>query len=305
MKIIRYLNKPEYIFRPRQIIRNIYWKFKKYNVAAVEVVLPWGMKIKICPSEAIGRSIWTMGLYDLSVTEVLWRLIDPGDVAIDVGANIGYMTSIMIKRVGRTGKVWCFEPHPQLYQELVENIKLWKGLFEETQIQTQMLALSDYSGEAVLEIPKDFDKNKGTASILSSNELSKHKLAIKRYTVPLIKLDEIYTGAEEIGILKIDVEGHELNVLQGANKLISESRIRDIIFEDHNGYPSSASQFLKNSGYMLFQILKGFWKPLLKPPDQKHFHPWEPPNYLATKSPLRATERLKKSGWQSLHVYKE
>jgi hypothetical protein len=117
-------------------------------------VLPWGIKIRIFSGEAIGHAIWTTGLYDLSVTEMLWRLIDPGDIAIDVGANIGYMSSVMMQRVGPAGKVLSFEPHPELYQRLADNVKLWKEFFPKTHIQVEELALSDYSGGGFLIFPE-------------------------------------------------------------------------------------------------------------------------------------------------------
>lgn len=50
----------------------------------------------------------------------------------------------------------------------------------------------------------------------------------------------------------------------------------------------------------IFQIWKGFWKPKLESPIKNLAHPWEPPNYLATLNPQRATERIKDWGWKSL-----
>jgi hypothetical protein len=58
------------------------------------------LPIKINPHEAIGCDIACHGLYEFGVTETLWRLTEPGELAIDAGANIGYTASIL----GRTSR---------------------------------------------------------------------------------------------------------------------------------------------------------------------------------------------------------
>jgi len=306
MQLINYLNRPEYIFRPLQIYRRLLRSRHPDNKLFKNVLLPWGvnLKISLAPGEVVGHSVWAMGIYDLIVTEVLWRLIDPGETAIDVGVNIGYMATIMAKRVGKRGQVWCFEPNPEVYEELSENIKNWQATLGWNQIYAQKLALSNYSGKAVLSVPK---RNREEASLISPKDVMSTQANdddFKTYTVSLEKLDNVLKTRNKIGLIKIDVEGHELEVLQGAIRLISAQQIRDIIFEDHNGYPSSVSQFLEDNGYTIFRIWKGFWKPLLEPPTKKLIHPWEPPSYLATKDSSRARERLKKRGWNSLQSQK-
>ena len=66
------------------------------------------------PKETIGRAILRLGVYDLCVSESICRLLDPGESAIDVGANLGYMTSLMAAKAGKCGSVESFEPHPDL-----------------------------------------------------------------------------------------------------------------------------------------------------------------------------------------------
>lgn len=306
MHLTNYLNRPEYIFRPGQIYRRILRSPHQDTNKFENVLLPWGVTIKICPSpsEVVGRSLWAMGIYDLIVTEVLWRLIDRGETAVDVGVNIGYMTTIMAKRVGETGKVWCFEPNPEVYEELSENIRTWQETLGWNQIYAKKIALSNQTGVGVLSVPK---RNREEASLIPHTDvraIQGNESNSKTYTVSLARLDEILKNSELIGVLKIDVEGHELEVLQGATELITKQQIRDIIFEDHSGYPSPVSQFLEEHGYTVFRIWKGFWRPVLEPPTKKRVHQWEPPSYLATKDISRTIERLKKRGWSSLQSTK-
>jgi len=299
MQLPNYLNRPEYIFRPLQIYRRLLQANNKETNKIENILLPWGVTIKVCPSsnEVVGRSLWLMGIYDLIVTEVLWRLIESGETAIDVGANLGYMTTIMAKKVGKTGKVWCFEPNPEVYKELSKNVASWHKTLDWNQINTQQIALSNQSGVGVLSVPTN---NREEAALISSQELQGQENLAESYTVTLARLDEILKNSGQISLMKIDVEGHELEVLQGATELISKQQIRNIIYEDHSGYPTPVSKFLEQHGYTIFRIWKGFWKPLLEPPTKKLVHQWEPPSYLATKEPSRATELLKKRGWSSL-----
>ena len=62
-------------------------------------------------------------MYETEVTESLWRLARVGDLAVDVGANIGYMTSILAVKAGARGKINSFEPHPTIFQRLRLNVK--------------------------------------------------------------------------------------------------------------------------------------------------------------------------------------
>lgn len=307
MSLLNYLNRPEYIFRPLQIYRKILHSYHQPENQVKNILLPWNIPIKVCPSstEVVGRSLWAMGIYDLVVTESLWRLIDLGETAVDVGGNIGYMTAIMAKRVGKAGKVWCFEPNPDVYEELLDNLKNWKETLGWSQIEAQKIALSNQSGMGVLRIPL---RNREEASLASPQEvmtIQENESLYKNYTVSLARLDEILNLDTLIGVMKIDVEGHELAVLHGATQLIQKKRIRDIIFEDHQGYPSPVSEFLEQQGYTVFRIWKGFWKPLLEAANKKLLHPWEPPSYLATLDVSRTLERFKKRGWNSLRSNKE
>ena len=299
-KLKHFINRPEYIFRPWQV----YHRFFKRNSNSVnkfqEVVLPWGLTIKIPMStdDTLPRSILIYGIYDLSLTEVIWRLLELGENAIDIGANIGYVTSLMSAKVGRMGKVWCFEPNPEIYEELAINIANW-GIKGDSNIYHQQIALSNYSGYGVLNLtPKNrgevfIDKNQQVANVQTNSR--------DACVVAIDRLDKFLEKEQNcIGVLKIDVEGHELEVLQGAGNLISKHHVRDIIFEEHNSYPSPLTDFLESNGYTIFRIWKSFWRPILESPSKNLIHPWEPPNYLATLNAERATERIKDWGWKCL-----
>lgn len=297
MALIDYLNRPEYWLRPQQIYRRLLNPRDQVFKDSQAVQLPWGATLSIYPDsrEVIERSLWIMGIYDLSLSEALWRAIAPGEIVLDVGANIGYITSLMAAKVGLSGKVIAFEPNPEVYQELQQHIQSWQQQQNWSQIELSSLALSNQEGEGILNIPL---QNRGEAALVDSVE-SVAGRSLRTYPVKLISLDQFWQDRTEmISALKVDVEGHELAVFQGAKKLLNQGRIRDIFFEDHAYYPSPATDFLEQQGYTIFRLWKGFWRPILRPATYNAVHRWEPPNYVATRDPERILKRFKTWGWQ-------
>ena len=159
------LFKPQYLLQPRQLLRRVEWEFGIRPQRRKTMKMPWKMPLIIDTQEAIGSSIWLQGVYDLLVTEVLWRLTQPGDCAIDVGANFGYTASIFSARAGRHGCVYAFEPHPVVYDLLRENTDAWKSIPDAASVFISPLAISDRDGDASLHVPADFKSNRGLSSI--------------------------------------------------------------------------------------------------------------------------------------------
>ncbi len=97
-------------------------------------------------SDAIGYSILVGRVFDPCVTETIHRLIEPGDVIIDVGANVGYLTSLAAVRAGRAGRVIAVEPHPTVFELLRANVESWRGKPGLAPVELHQLALSDHAG---------------------------------------------------------------------------------------------------------------------------------------------------------------
>src|SRR5688572_15513819 len=81
--------KPWFIFRPSQVFRRLTFR-PTSSYRPLEVA--WGARLLALDDEHIGRCLGTTGIYDLAVSEVLFRLIRRGDFVVDAGANIGYMS---------------------------------------------------------------------------------------------------------------------------------------------------------------------------------------------------------------------
>jgi len=291
MNLIGRFRKPEYIFRPGQALRRL-GQLGQCRVGFATVALPWGMPLTVRIDDDIGRAIWHSAVYDLAVSEVLWRLIDPGAHAVDVGAHVGYMSSIMAARVGRQGAVDCFEPHPGLFDRLNANVSRWRTNGLACRISTHCVALSDRKRQAFLRLPPWFERNEGTASLVDNEEPQLGRTI----AVGVDTLDEVLAGAS-ISVLKLDVEGHELQVLAGANESIARDRIPHIVFEEHRGYPAPTTNFLESRGYQVYRVDAGLAGPRLSDPKQPARRSFVPMNFLASRKGIYVLGRFKRRGW--------
>lgn len=140
----------------------------------------------------------------------LGRIIPQGTVTVDVGANCGLYTRTM-SRLSR--KVHAFEPSHKM-AELLRRTSA-------PNVHIHEMALSDQIGDAELFIPQDNDQLiYGLASLESRRAPSSQGIVSAK--VPMGRLDGVVD--EEVTFVKIDVEGHELNVLDGAVGLIEQSQ---------------------------------------------------------------------------------
>jgi FkbM family methyltransferase len=281
---VRILNKPEYFYRPTRFKNKIFSFFRPITSTQVHVEI-LKQKLTINPQETIGRALLDFGLYDLALTETIWRLTTTGDRVVDVGANIGYFSLVMGHRVGSYGMVHCFEPHPGLQKKWRENLR------KREQCILHPVALSSQEGQMDLHIPVDFNKNEGTAS-LEKTENS------KTVQVPVRLLDKEVLE-KKIQLIKIDVEGHELEVLKGGERVLSVTDY--VVFEDFQHSKSAVIAFLRDKGFKVFRLYKGFTGlKILSVEEGETLPMWEPPNYVACRNEAEMRDILGETGWKCL-----
>jgi FkbM family methyltransferase len=183
--------------------------------------------------------------------------------------------------------VHAFEPSPSCNAQLRGNVATWPG----ASVAIHPWALSDRSGRAHLVIPPPEAGNPGLAA------LGEQGLEVETRT-----LDGVFGNARPLDLVKIDVEGHELEVLSGGTALLRDHAIRHIVFEEHRPVPSPVTRLLADHGYSAFSIsydvrglcLKRLGEPNLPLPE------YESPSYLATTQAEEALALLSSGGWQSL-----
>jgi len=185
------------------------------------------------------------------------QLVRRGYTVFDVGANIGFFTTLFSDLVGPHGSVHAFEPVPPTFATLTNAIR-HNGRYRN--VFANALACSDSTGAAEITVPGgDIEqaslRNHADGSWAGATDL-------KTYHVPTIRLDDYISerAISRLDFIKCDAEGAELLVLKGATGLlrqlepilfleVSESWTRDF------GYcPDDIADFLEDAGYTSFYI---------------------------------------------------
>jgi FkbM family methyltransferase len=163
-----------------------------------------------------GHMYYVLGFYEPELIRTLAQLLQPGDTCLDIGGHAGYLAIIMARLVGPQGRVVAFEPVPENFAALKENIEL-NGL---ANVTVECVAMGEKEGSMELICAKDQSLS-WTASAAGYSMPAEPV----RISVPVLSLDR-YLQRHPLrpALLKIDVEGAELLVLQGARETLREIR---------------------------------------------------------------------------------
>ncbi len=156
-------------------------------------------------------------------------ILSPGDAAIDVGAHNGLFTHLFYKCVEEHGMVFSFEPNPYVFEILKKRTCQMKN------VRIEKVAVSNSSHQLItLHVhPHTIAQNSTVESKLKTPERMSGK--IKKITVGTKRLDDVNFFNKRVKLIKIDVEGHEAKVLQGAEALIS--RDSPLVIFEYTVYP--------------------------------------------------------------------
>jgi FkbM family methyltransferase len=258
----------------------------------------WGIEMLACPAEHIGRCLSTTGVYDLAVSELMFRLVQHGDVVVDAGANIGYMTLLAAVAAGPRGRVIAFEPNPHLFPILRQNIETARQHLAMARVELRQTALGEHKHNTALVLPDPSAGNNGL-SYIPAEPISRER--VETVTIEVETLDAVLDG-QNIAVAKVDVEGYERQLFEGAASALGSHRIRHLVFEDHDGIGSAAATLLADAGYTLFSIGWSMRRPLLAQvrAGQSLSQSYEAPSYLATVDPNAALSACRPSGWLAL-----
>lgn len=295
-RILEAIRRPEYLWRPSQIWR----RMRKQSLCARKALqFNWGLPVDLDHSSHIGVDVINIGLHERVVPEAICRLLDAGESAYDVGANVGQNASIMALVAGSRGHVTAFEPSPAAWDFLIRNVQSWAP-YDLAPIELIRKGLSSGTGTGVLREMSDL----GAFSLEEESLYLPREERSRRFEIELTTLDAFVPEGARIGLMKIDVEGHELAVLQGASRILAEKRVRDIVFEDYHPQPSPVTRLLEASGYQVFGMVHAWRKPLLLTLEERSevAQPGFETNFLATCDPTRARARFAKAGWKCLRV---
>ncbi|HKT88921.1 MAG TPA: FkbM family methyltransferase [Candidatus Sulfotelmatobacter sp.] len=197
------------------------------------------------------RMLWHRGDYEDRFSDALLGCIAPDDCVWDVGANVGYYT----ERLSRLAShVIAFEPVPENYSQIESRML--------PNVQCCQTALGDVTGEVTMSVNGPF------SSIASATHAE-----IPTQSVAIARGDDL-TSLRPPSVVKIDVEGYELEVIQGMHRILRGVRALFVevhfqILEDR-GMPQGPSQLVNEIRKLGFSDIK--W------PDASHISAFRPYN---------------------------
>lgn len=221
--------------------------FQKTDITAT-AKLHSGDKLRVDLSSSVGRSIWLRHFYkyEKDVEKTIGDILGKGDVFIDIGANVGYFSVIVSRIVGENGKVYALEAIPKLCGLLSESIAI-------NDIKNiNVLNNAVYSENKKIL----FHRMKNSAfSYISRDNTSDGTIEVNAVT-----LDSLIDKVGKVDVIKIDVEGAEMNVLLGGKNLISRYKPKIIMevanwsLQRFNYSSKDILSFLRNIGYKAYDL---------------------------------------------------
>lgn len=210
-------------------------------VADAEIVIPsLGVFAIRAYSDDLGHVLPST---QAGIFSVMRDHIRPGDMVIDAGANIGATTVYLAQLVGPQGSVIAIEMMPDTAKRLRHNLAL-NGLTAVGVIEKALAEISDKTVTA--EVSEGLF---GQASIAARTNIGR---VLRRVEVVTTTLDQVTEGVGEIALIKVDLEGAEVQALAGAQQTLK--RTRALIFESWGGDGGRAGQILIKAGFSIFPI---------------------------------------------------
>ena len=207
-----------------------------------------GMRLKL---ELKHEKFYWLGTYEPQVIQAVCDFVRPGMVIYDVGANIGYMTLVFSRSVGRDGQVFAFEPLPDNIERIQEHIKL-NSL--QHIISVIPKAVSDRIGKQMFLIHELNAMGKLSDSS-GRNTVYRNEIEVNTLCLDSFVFEE---GNPVPDLIKIDIEGGGIKALPGMSRILKKNR--PIILMELHG-PEEAKiawNCLKQCGYEICRIKKNY-----------------------------------------------
>ena len=213
------------------------------------------ISLNLMPTDVGHKMLAFCGFYELQVSHCIAKLAKVGGLMIDVGANYGYYSCLWAAS-NSSNRVMAFEASPRNLSPLKHNLISNKL---ENQVDVRETAVGKESGNLLFNLGPNEQSGWGGLAVHNKAD---------SIEVPVVSLDEIFVNheSEHIDVLKIDTEGADTWVLQGAEKLLRQHKITHLFFEENivrmtelGVKPGVAQNLLMNYGYRVRSLGAGEW----------------------------------------------
>ncbi len=200
----------------------------------------------------IDNELYWYGLYGgwEKYSQKLWvRLCRDAEVIVDIGANDG-MYSLAARAVNKKAKIIAAEPLDFVLERLKKNFEA-NGADD---IALLEIAFSNYNGEAEMFVPVDADYIR--SATVNTNLLDRPPEAIRTESIEVVRFDKYFaeSGLERLDLVKMDVESHEPEVLEGFGDLLEKFKPAILAEVSYDRVPGLLNEILKSFGYLYFNI---------------------------------------------------
>lgn len=195
------------------------------------------------------KDYW-LGTYEMNLQQAIQDWAQPGMVAYDVGANIGYVSLLLAKRVGEKGQLFSFEPLPRNQERLQNNVALNSNV----NVKLIPKAVADKAGEATFLVHASGGMGKLHGSVGKNAEYE------NKMEVETISLDDFVYKEKNTApnLIKIDIEGGEVLALKGMPRLLLKAK-PTLLIELHGREAAHAAwTILREASYSLHFMRAGY-----------------------------------------------
>jgi len=176
------------------------------------------LRMRLDLADPAERDIY-LNVSNMAMVSLFRKLLRPGDVAVDGGANLGYLSLVAAQCVGSAGKVYAFEPLPSNVALLGDNVRLNRA-------------------DNIVIVPKALWKEAGAAALYEFDDASHDipslgrrpdKAVRREITVETVPMDTVV--AEPVRLYKLDIEGAEWPAMQGSSRILFSDRPPHVVIE--------------------------------------------------------------------------
>jgi FkbM family methyltransferase len=220
-----------------------------------QIVMRDGIAYDLDLSQGIDFAIYLANVYERGTRAALRRLVQPGSLVLDIGANIGAHTLTLAKLVGPKGRVFAFEPTDYAYGKLMRNLELNPELAG--RVSTHHCFLTDTDANPIPEAIYSawpLAREPG----LHAKHLGRE---MRTETAQARSVDSVLAEFADrpVSLVKFDVDGFECDVLKGARKLLSDTRpifvmeLAPYVLEERGASLDELFSFFVPIGYRFYE----------------------------------------------------